>query len=215
MILFDGVSKRYGTRTIFEDVSLHIKPGEFVSVVGDSGTGKTTLIKLMIGQERPSEGVIFARNRDLREVRGDELQKYRRGIGVVFQDCKLLPHKTVFENIAFPLEVCGYSLANIVPAVEEALGRIKITHLQDQYPHELSGGEAQRVALARAIVHKPHLVLADEPTGNLDFENAKAILKELIKINMGGTTVILTTHNRPLVELANQRIVHLENGTVC
>lgn len=212
MIIFDGVTKRFGKRTVLADVNLEVKPGEFVSVVGPSGAGKTTLIKLILGMEQPSEGAIFVNKQNISEIEDEELQQYRRNIGSVFQDCKLLPGKTVFENVAFVLEACDYSLPEIVELVPRTLEALNLRHLQDQFPHELSGGEAQRVSLARAIVHKPKLILADEPTGNLDFENAKQVIKNLVRINMGGVTVLLTTHNRPLVDLAGQRVVHLENG---
>lgn len=212
MILFDSVSKKFGKRTVLEDINLEIKPGEFISIVGPSGAGKTTLIKLLLGAEQPTEGAIFVNNHDIGNIQGEELQQYRRNIGTVFQDYKLLPGKTVFENVAFALEACDYALHQIMELVPAALEAVSVSHAQDQFPHELSGGEAQRVALARAIVHKPKLILADEPTGNLDFENAKQVLKNLVKINMGGVTVILTTHNKPLVDLIRQKVVHLENG---
>lgn len=212
MIVFDGVTKRFGKRTILDELNLEIRPGEFVSVVGPSGAGKTTLIKLILGAVRPSEGVIFVDKQNLNELDGENLQLHRRGIGTVFQDYKLLPNMTVFENVAFVLEACGYPLAQIMQLVPEALEKVGMLALQDQFPHELSGGEEQRVALARAIVHKPKIVLADEPTGNLDIENAKEVLKNLIKINMTGVTVLLTTHNKPLVDLIGQKVVHLNNG---
>ncbi len=197
---------------MLQDVNLEIKPGEFISVVGSSGAGKTTLIKMLLGVERPSEGAIFVNKQDISEISGDDLQQYRRNIGTVFQDYKLLPHKTVFENVAFALESCDYPLPEIMSLVPAALETLNLMHLQDQFPHELSGGESQRVSLARAIVHRPKLILADEPTGNLDFENAKQVIKNLVKINMGGVTVLLTTHNRPLVDLVGQKVVHLKNG---
>lgn len=212
MIVFDGVTKRFGKRTVLEDINLQVKPSEFISIVGPSGAGKTTLIKLILGVEQPSEGIIFVNNQNIGDIEGDDLQHYRRNIGSVFQDYKLLPGKTVFENVSFALESCGHTLQEIMELVPQSLEFLNLSHLQDQYPHELSGGEAQRVALARAVVHKPKLILADEPTGNLDFENAKQVLKNLIKINMGGVTVILTTHNKPLVDLIGQKVIHLNNG---
>ena len=212
MIVFDKVTKRYGKRTILENVDLEIQPGEFVSVIGPSGAGKTTLIKLILGAETPNEGRISVHNRGIASLDEDQLQQYRRNIGTVFQDYKLLPNKTVFENVAFALEACDYDVADIVQLVASALTMLNIAHLQDHFPHELSGGEAQRVALARAIVHKPKLILADEPTGNLDRENAEQVLKSLMKINMSGVTVLLTTHNKPLVDMIGQRVVHIEKG---
>ena len=214
MIIFDSVTKRYGKRTVLEEVNLEIKPSEFVSVVGASGAGKTTLIRLLLGDEKATEGQVRMHEKDVGGLRDEELQNYRRGIGAVFQDYKLLPGKTVFENVAFTLESCDFSLADILRLVPEALETLSISHLRDQYPHELSGGEAQRVALARAIVHKPKMILADEPTGNLDFENAKQVLKQLIKLNMSGITVLLTTHNQPLVDLAGQKVVRIEGGRI-
>ncbi|MBI2638390.1 ATP-binding cassette domain-containing protein [Candidatus Peregrinibacteria bacterium] len=212
MIVFDGVTKRFGKRTVLEDIDLQIKPGEFISIVGPSGAGKTTIIKLILGAEKPSEGSIFMHDKDIAGFEDDDLQLHRRHIGTIFQDYKLLPQKTVFENVAFALEACDYALPQIMELVPEALEALNITHLQDQFPHELSGGESQRVALARATVHKPRLILADEPTGNLDFENAKKVLKELMKINMNGVAVLLTTHNKPLVDLIGQKVAHLQNG---
>ena len=183
MIVFSGVTKRYGKKTVLDAFNLEIRPGEFLSIVGDSGVGKTTLLKLLTGMEHPSEGTILVQNKNLRHFTNKELQEHRRSLGCIFQDCKLLPNKTVFENVAFPLEACGLSLPKIMQLVPEALEAVGITHLQDSMPHEISGGESQRVGLARAIVHKPRLIIADEPTGNLDAHAAQEVLKNLIKIN--------------------------------
>jgi cell division transport system ATP-binding protein len=214
VILFDSVTKQFGQRTVLDEINLEIKPGEFVSIVGPSGAGKTTLIKLLLGAEHPTEGAIYVNDQNISFINGEDLQRYRRNIGTVFQDYKLLPGKTVFENVAFALEACDYSLPQIMELVPKALETLGVAHVQDQFPHELSGGEAQRVSLARAMAHKPKLILADEPTGNLDLENAKQVLKNLMKINMGGVTVLLTTHNQPLVDLLGQKVVYLENGRI-
>ena len=212
MIVFEGVTKRFGNRVVLEDVSFEIRPGEFVSIVGPSGAGKTTLIKLILGDERPTEGAVFANNVDLRGIQDDDLQRYRRNIGAIFQDYKLLPGKTVFENVAFALSACEYPKTDIPQLVAQALESAGISHLREHFPHELSGGEAQRAALARATVHKPKLILADEPTGNLDSENARQVVKNLLKINMEGATVLLTTHNRPLVDLIGQKVLRIDRG---
>ena len=210
MILFDSVTKRFGKHTVLEDFQLQIKSGEFISLVGPSGAGKTTIIKLLLGAEQPTEGRICVNNRDMRTLDAKTLQQYRRNIGVVFQDYKLISDKTIFENVAFPLESCGFRLADIVSIVPTALQLLGIEHIQDRFPEQLSGGEAQRAALARAMVHRPKLLLADEPTGNLDIENVRNVLKNLIKINLSGTTVVLTTHNKPLVEMIGQKVVYLK-----
>lgn len=219
-LLFDGITKKYGTRIIVEDISFTIGSGEFVSIVGNSGTGKSTLIKLILGIEKPNEGRVMSTGvlgkiqKDIHTFTSIEMQQYRRSIGVVFQDCKLLPSHTVFENIAFTLYACGYNNKAIIEDTKAALAKVGIEHLQDAYPETLSGGEAQRVALARAIVHKPKLVLADEPTGHLDAESAAQVLKNLLTINLDGTAVILFTHNHPLTQLTGQRILLLRNGAL-
>lgn len=209
MILFDSVTKRFGKRTILEDFDLEIQHGEFVSIVGPSGSGKTTIMKMLFGEEHPNEGNVYVEERELRTLRGSELQKYRQNLGIVFQDAKLLPNQTVFENVAFPLEVCNYPLKHTLELAAEAIENIGITHLQDHFPEELSAGEAKLVALARAASRSPKLILADEPTANLDFDNATRVLKHLMKLHLRGATVVLTTHATPLVELAAQRVVNL------
>lgn len=212
MIVLDELTKRYGNRTILNHINGEIRAGEFVSIIGDSGAGKTTILKLILGIEQPTEGSVLVNNVPVHSMSSHELQKYRRTIGCIFQDYKLLQEKTVYDNVAFALEACDYGLAAILDRVPQILQRAGVHHLQHHYPHELSGGESQRVALARAIVHGPRLILADEPTGNLDEENARIVLKELVKLNMEGITVILTTHNRPLTELVGQRILTLKGG---
>ncbi len=214
MIVFDGVTKRYGNRTILDEISLSIRPGEFISIVGNSGSGKTTIIKLILGIETPTEGSVFVEGRNATGLKSHEVQHMRKLMGCIFQDAKLLADKTVFENVAFPLELTGYSLAQISEMVPAALREIGIEHIQDNYPHQISGGEAQRVALARAIVHRPRFILADEPTGHLDSENAKMVIKQLVKFHLQGMTVLLTTHNKPLVDLIGQHILYLSDGKI-
>lgn len=219
-LTFNGVTKKYNSRAVLDDVNFVVDKGDFVSVLGNSGMGKSTIIKLIMRIENPNNGEILighkgglsrlgGAQKNLANLNKNELQDYRRSIGVVFQDCKLLPGKTVFENVAFPLEACGYANSAVIAETQAALEKIGITHLQDQYPQELSGGEAQRVALARAIVHKPQLILADEPTGHLDRDNAALIVKNLLTIHMDGTAVILFTHNEPITKLAGQRTIIL------
>ena len=212
MIVFDGLTKRYANRVILDHIDGEIRDGEFVSIIGDSGAGKTTILKLLLGIEHPSAGCVRVNDSPIHSMSSGELQKYRRTIGCIFQDYKLLNEKTVYENVAFALEACDYDLAAILGRVPQVLASVGVHHLQHHYPHELSGGEAQRVALARAIVHGPRLILADEPTGNLDEANARIVLKELVKLNMEGMTVILTTHNKPLTQLVGQRVLALKEG---
>jgi len=214
VIKFENVTKRFGNRKILDEVSFEIKPGEFVSIVGDSGSGKSTIINLLLGEERPSFGHITVDGTYIETLKNNALQSYRQHVGAVFQDCKLLPKKTVYENVSFALEVRNYKAHEVIELTDAALKLIGIEHLKDNLPHQISGGEAQRVALARAIVYKPKLLLADEPTGHLDKTSAQEVIKNLLKINMRGTTVILTTHNKPLVEMAEQKILHLVEGKI-
>lgn len=215
MITLLHVSKSYSRRNqVLSDVNLHIKAGEFVSVVGQSGAGKTTLVRLLIGEERADEGQVVIGDWDITRLGRHEIPYLRRQIGVIFQDFKLLPKKTLRENVAFALEVCGASqgkIKKIVPSV------LKIVGLEDKggrYPHEVSGGEQQRAAIARALVHQPRILLADEPTGNLDAINADEIIELLLRINKFGTTVILVTHNKEIVNRLNRRVITMEKGRV-
>jgi cell division transport system ATP-binding protein len=193
-------------------VTLHIKPGEFVSIVGQSGTGKTTVIKALIGEERVSSGKVIIGGWDVTRIKPADVPFLRRQIGVIFQDFKLLPKKSLEENIAFALQVCGQApkkIKTIVPHV------MKIVGLEDKmrrYPNEVSGGEQQRAAIARALVHRPKILLADEPTGNLDSINTKDIIDLLLKINKFGTTVVLVTHNREVVNRLKRRVITLDRG---
>ena len=215
MILFDNVSKQYNqTGVALTDINFHIKEGEFVSIVGQSGAGKSTLLKMIFAEEKPTQGKIFIKGRDITEIRESKLPILRRHIGVVFQDFKLLDKKTVFENVAFAMEVAGKSdreIENDVPQVVDIVG---LSQKMDRYPNELSGGEKQRVSIARALVHRPDIIVADEPTGNLDLVNTWDIVQLLTKINQYGTTVILATHNREIVNLVNKRVITIDSGRI-
>ncbi|MFA6106896.1 MAG: cell division ATP-binding protein FtsE [Patescibacteria group bacterium] len=215
MIKLLNVSKIYQPDIkALNQVTLHIKPGEFVSIVGQSGTGKTTVIKSLIGEERVDAGKVIIGGWDITRLRSADVPFLRRQIGVIFQDFKLLPKKTLEENVAFALQVCGQApkkIKTIVPHV------MKIVGLEDKmrrYPNEVSGGEQQRAVIARALVHRPKILLADEPTGNLDSINTKEIIDLLLKINKFGTTVVLVTHNREVVNRLKRRVVTLDCGCV-
>jgi len=215
MIKFINISKYYKPNIVaLKNVNLEIEPSEFVSIVGQSGTGKTTLIRLLIAEEKPSEGRITVGGWDITNIKSREVPYLRRQIGVVFQDFKLLPKKTVFENIAFALQTCGSpkeTINRIVPQVVKIVG---LEGKADRYPFQLSGGEAQRVVIARSLVHKPKLLVADEPTGNLDSINTREIIDLLKKINELGTTVILVTHNRDVVNGLKKRVITIDQGQI-
>ncbi len=215
MIKLVNVGKAYKNKIkILENVNLNIKAGEFVSVVGQSGTGKTTLVKILIGEELASSGEVFVGDWDITNIGKAEVPYLRRQIGVIFQDFKLLPKKTLRENVAFALEVCGKNQSKIDKIVTSVMKIVGLQNKMDRYPHEVSGGEQQRAAIARALVHQPKILLADEPTGNLDAINANDIIELLLKINNFGTTVILVTHNREIVNRLNRRVITFDNGTV-
>jgi cell division transport system ATP-binding protein len=199
MIKFDSVTKTFGKSTAIRDLNLEIHKGEFLSLVGQSGAGKSTLLSLIIGEERPDSGRILIDDIDVAGIRSADIPYLRRKIGVVFQDIKLLPNRTTFENVAFALEVSGESPSMIKREVPKILELVGLEDKEKAFPHEMSGGEKQRVAIARALSHKPVLLLADEPTGNLDSINAYDIVQLLMKINKTGTTVILATHAKDLV----------------
>ena len=215
MIDLTRVSKSYG-RDLYSlrDVTLHIKPGEFVSVVGQSGAGKTTLAKLLFAEERPTEGRIVIGDWDITRIRNGDVPFLRRQIGVVFQDFKLLPKKTVYENVAFALEVAGEPRARIRDIVPKVLSIVGLEKKNDRFPKEISGGEAQRVVIARSLVHRPKILVADEPTGNLDAMNTREIIDLLEKINGFGTTIVLVTHNREVVNALRRRVITLAEGRV-
>jgi len=215
MIFFDNVSKIYSpTSTALEGVTLRIQPREFVSLVGPSGSGKTTLLRLLIAEERPTEGRVFFDQDEITALRPKELPYLRRRIGKVFQDYRLLPTKTAMENVAFAMEASGKSAEEILHDVPQVLELVGLTDKMSHFPHELSGGELQRVAIARALVNRPEVFLADEPTGNLDPVNTWEIIRLLLKINELGTTVILATHDKEIIDALDRRVIELEKGRV-
>lgn len=215
MIRLKNVSKMYPPNIVgVNGVSLHIRPGEFVSIVGQSGTGKSTLAKLLFAEERPSRGKIEIGGWDITDIRDRDIPSLRRQIGVVFQDFKLLPKKTVYENIAFALQVAGVKPSRIRDVVPRVLNIVNLEEKTHRYPKQLSGGEQQRVAIGRALVHSPKVLVADEPTGNLDTINSREIVDLLKKINEFGTTVVLVTHDREIVNRLKKRVITLEDGKV-
>lgn len=215
MIEVTGVSKIYGPNAIaLRDITLQIDPGEFVSIVGQSGTGKTTLIKLLIAEERPTRGVIKIGDWDITRIRSNDIPYLRRQIGVVFQDFKLLHKKTVYENVAFALEVAGELSSRIRRVVPQVLDIVGLSGKEGRYPHQLSGGEQQRTVIARSLVHRPKIIIADEPTGNLDAINTVEIIEVLKKINEFGTTVLMSTHNREIVNHLKRRVITLRDGQI-
>lgn len=213
MIIIDKMSKKYGNRTLaINNMDLKIDDGEFVFVVGASGSGKSTFIKILLRELKPTEGKIMVNNVDLAKCRSSKVAKYRRKVGVVFQDFRLLRDRDVYENIAFAQRVIGESNREIKKNVARVLSLVGLSEKYRSYPDELSGGEQQRVALARALVNKPSILLADEPTGNLDPDNSWEIMKLLEKVNEQGTTVIVVTHNIEIVEKMNKRVITMKKG---
>lgn len=215
MIQLTNVIKQYGNGIIaVNDVSLRIEQGEFVYLVGPSGSGKSTFMKLLNRSEIATSGKITVGKYHVNTIKAKDLPLLRRYVGVIFQDYKLLPRLNVYENVAYALEVTGKSRKEIKKRVHEVLDLVGLRHKVEQYPNELSGGEQQRVAIARAIANYPSILLADEPTGNLDPENAKGIFKLLEKINRSGTSVIMGTHNQQLVDEFKHRIIEMRQGTI-
>ncbi len=215
MILLDRVTKTYGRKgPALERISLHVEPKEFVIIVGQSGAGKSTLFKLLTREEKPTSGKIIVGGIDYESLKDRDVPRLRRKIGVVFQDFKLLNNRTVFENIAFALEIAGASNAEIKHTVPRVLEVVGLKDKGGSLPRELSGGERQRVAIARAIVRQPRILIADEPTGNLDPKHAWDVIKVLEKINKFGTTVLLTTHNQEIVNYLKRRVVTIRDGKV-
>lgn len=215
MIYFDRVTKKYnGNLPAVEDITLSIDPGEFVSIVGHSGAGKTTLLKMLFAEIFPTEGSVYFGSREIAGLSEKELLDLRRNIGTIFQDFRLLPTKNVYENIAFAMEVAGKPDEDIQADVPHVLDLVGLSEKMWNFPKELSGGEQQRVAIARAIVNQPDVLIADEPTGNLDPINTHDVVEILKKVNSLGTTVLLTTHNKNVVDSIERRVVTLDQGRI-
>jgi cell division transport system ATP-binding protein len=215
VIYFNNVSKIYNKDLLaLDDVTLTVSPGEFVSIVGHSGAGKTTLVKMILAEDTPSEGTVFFESNNVHKLNSKDLTQLRRRIGVVFQDFKLLSNKTAYENIAFAMEAVGKTDEEIASDVPHVLELVDLGSRIFHFPHQMSGGEKQRLAIARAIINQPELIIADEPTGNLDPINTYEIVQILKKINDLGTTVILTTHNRGVIDSIGKRVITMEKGKV-
>jgi cell division transport system ATP-binding protein len=215
MIEFKNVSKIYENDTVaLKDIDLSIEKGEFLFMVGPSGSGKSTFIKLLIKEIEETKGNIFIAGRNICILKSSRIPQLRRNIGCVFQDFKLLPNKTAFENVAFALEVIGRPGYEIKVQVPQVLKLVGLHNRENSYPHQLSGGEQQRISIARAFVNRPPILLADEPTGNLDPATSEGIMKILSRINLIGTTVVMATHDRSIVNSMRRRVVELEEGEI-
>lgn len=215
MIYFKNVTKEYpGNVNALKHVNLHVQPGEFISIVGESGAGKSTLVKLLIAEEKPTVGSIIVGGWDISNIKEYEVPDLRRQIGVIFQDFKLLPLKTIFENVAFALQVVGAPSMQIRKVVPQVLEIVGLEDKMHRYPGQISGGEQQRAVIARALVHKPKIIVADEPTGNLDAVNSADIIEILKRVNEFGTTVLLVTHDKEVVNKLKKRVVALRAGCV-
>ena len=216
MILLDRVTKNYGksNKPALNRASIHVGAGEFVIIVGTSGAGKSTLLKLLTREEKPSSGKIVVGGIDYDNLKDEHIPLLRRKIGVVFQDFKLLPNRTVFENVAFALEIAGMTNREIKATVPKVIELVGLKGKEKHFPHQLSGGERQRVAIARAVVRQPKILIADEPTGNLDPKHSWDIVRLLEKINKYGTTVILTTHNVEIVNKLKRRVITIDHGKI-
>lgn len=215
MIKLEHVSKSYAAGiAALNDITLEIKEGEFVFIVGDSGSGKSTLIKLLLKELEPTEGVITINERKLHTIRHRHVPKFRRNIGVVFQDFRLLKDRNVYDNVAFAQRVIGASVRESKRKVPQMLSMVGLAAKYKSYPSQLSGGEQQRVAIARALINQPKILLADEPTGNLDANNAWEIMKLLEEINSRGTTVVVVTHNMEIVKAMNKRVITMKKGII-
>ncbi len=216
MIYFEKVSKIYDSNSTpaLENITLSIEPKEFISIVGHSGAGKTTLLKMLLAEERPTTGTVFFESVNVHELPLNALYHYRRKIGMVFQDFRLIPHKTAYENIAFAMEVAGRSDEEIASDVPHILELIDLADKASHFPRQLSSGEQQRVAIGRAIINQPEVIIADEPTGNLDPINTYEIVEILKKINELGTTILITTHNKGVVDAVGRRVITMDRGRI-
>ncbi len=214
MLYFENVTKEYAGVKVLDNINLSIEKGELVSIVGHSGAGKTSLIKLLLAEEKPTKGSVSFHSATIHSLRGKYLNNYRRKIGVVFQDYRLLPGRTAYENIAFAMEAAGKTDKDIRNDVPHVLDLVDLKDKMSHFPHQLSGGEKQRVAIARAIVNRPEIIIADEPTGNLDPVNTYDIVQIFKKINDLGTTVILTTHNKGVIDSMGKRVITMEKGKI-
>ncbi len=214
MIEFRNATKKYGERLVLDSVNFKIQGGDWVWLTGNSGAGKTTLVHALIGAVTLTYGEIFVDGYNVTKFNRLALQEYRRKLGIVFQDYKLLSKKTAYENVSFAMEVCGYTEKQIADRVPEVLEKVGLSAARHHFPHQLSGGEKQRVAIARALIHEPRLIIADEPTGNLDPETALGILNLFHKLHVEGATVIFATHNTALLERIRKRRISIEDGRV-
>lgn len=214
MIDVIGLSKQYGDTLAVDNINVKIGRGEFIFLVGPSGAGKSTLIKLLVCEEKATSGKIIVAERNIAKLRPKELPYYRRKVGVVFQDFKLLPQKTVYENVAFALEVCDATREEIEDKVPKILDLVGMLKRRNNLPTELSGGERQRVSIARALIHNPKILIADEPTGNLDPINAWEIVDLLERVNSLGTTIIFATHNKSIVDRLKRRVILMKSGKI-
>jgi len=214
IIEIEELAKSYNHIDVLRGISFELDENEFVSLIGSSGAGKSTLVRLMISEERPTRGHIYVADKDITQLKSSEVPYYRRRIGVVFQDYKLLPRKNVYENVAFALEVCGAPGNEIEQKVPSILELVGLEDRCNNFPDELSGGERQRVAIARAVVNGPKLLIADEPTGNLDPKTAWGIIELLLEINKRGTIVLLATHDNEIVDRLGKRVIKLDDGKI-
>ena len=213
MISFQNLTKIYPPNIVaLDNVSFNVEDKEFVCIVGRSGAGKTTLLKLLLAVEKPTQGKIFFENDDLFNIQSEKLPEFRRKIGVIFQDYKLLPSKTVYENVAYVMELMGRSDREISREIPQILKIVELEGRSHNFPAQLSGGDQQRAAVARAIAHRPQVILADEPTGNLDPYNTQDLIRLLKKINKLGTTIILATHDKEIIDSLKERVITLERG---